>query len=513
MANFTDNTTQLQSLLAKVNELPEAIDTSDATAIASDVLSGKTAYVNGQKITGNIATKTSSNLTVSGATVTVPAGYYASQATKSVTKGRMGPPMKTSVSTTGLVSITPSIDNPGYMTQNDMISSTYQLNTQAGKTVAPSNSVQTVVEAGRYTTGAIKVSAIRDVTMGPGDISVNSSGLVTAQHFIESPGYITQEQMTPLTLQLTTQAAKTITPTKSSQTAVAKNVYTTGAVTVAAIPDQYQDVSGVTATAARTAAGDVFVDADGVEQTGKLRTDQIAILNPAEGSIIEHVNTIGSTGIIGTHVTISSHNFGSVTPDKVLAGETFTSFSEYDGGLNQKGTMPNNGTVSTIIDGLETKTVAIPEGYTSGGTVTVDNTVDNIANTQADLLKQIENALQRKSVSGGGSSSGDLETCTVTITRNSNASGFIGDVYYTTVENDTIVAKCENVGTGKTITCICNSLIAIDESGARVGDTCFGMTRVLSSQGSNFAFGAYNIRIFFITAYPNENIMLEVQMD
>jgi hypothetical protein len=42
---------------------------------------------------------------------------------------------------------------------------------------------------------------------------------------------------------MTTQATKTITPTKSSQTAVAKNVYTTGVVTVAAIPEQYQDIT------------------------------------------------------------------------------------------------------------------------------------------------------------------------------------------------------------------------------------------------------------------------------
>jgi len=63
-------------------------DTSGATATADDILSGKSAFgASGLISNGSIPTKASTDLQASGATVTVPAGYYASEVSKSINNG------------------------------------------------------------------------------------------------------------------------------------------------------------------------------------------------------------------------------------------------------------------------------------------------------------------------------------------------------------------------------------------------------------------------------------------
>lgn len=165
-----------------------ALPSLDNPAAAADILSGKEAIdEDGNVITGTIETKTSSNLTASGATVTVPAGYYASNASKSVASGSAKTP-----ATTITKAPTISVNSSGLITAS----------------VSGSQNVTPTVSAGYVSSGTA------------GTITVSGS----------------------TTKQLTTQAAKTITPSMSSQTAVASGVYTTGAVTVAAIPSNYEDV-------------------------------------------------------------------------------------------------------------------------------------------------------------------------------------------------------------------------------------------------------------------------------
>ena len=129
------------------------IDTTQKTVTAGSMLNGVTALKNdGTDITGSIASKTSSDLTASGATVTAPAGYYASSASKSVSSGSATTPATTitanpsiSVSSGGLItasvsasqSVTPTV-SAGYVssgtagTVSVSGSATQQLSVYAG---------------------------------------------------------------------------------------------------------------------------------------------------------------------------------------------------------------------------------------------------------------------------------------------------------------------------------------------------------------------------------------------
>ena len=56
------------------------MDTSDANAVAGDILNGKTGYVNGSKVTGNIPSKAAATYTPTTSDQTIAAGQYLSGA-------------------------------------------------------------------------------------------------------------------------------------------------------------------------------------------------------------------------------------------------------------------------------------------------------------------------------------------------------------------------------------------------------------------------------------------------
>lgn len=157
----------------------EFIDVSDSTLDSGDkLLSGETAYgAGGVKITGTIESKSGSDLTVSGATVTVPAGNYATQATKSVASGSATAPASISGSSASVstgtntitlsktISVTPTV-SAGYVSSgtagNSSVSLTASVTTKAAATITPGTSNQTIA-AGTYLTGAQTIAGDADL--------------------------------------------------------------------------------------------------------------------------------------------------------------------------------------------------------------------------------------------------------------------------------------------------------------------------------------------------------------
>lgn len=141
----------------------------------------------GTLYTGSIPSKSSSDLTVSGDTVTVPAGNYASNATKSVAAGSVTAPSTISGSSAGVstgsntltltktVSVTPNVTTAGYISSgtagNASVSLTASVTTKAAATITPGTSSQEIA-AGTYLTGKQTIS---------GDANLVASNIVAGK--------------------------------------------------------------------------------------------------------------------------------------------------------------------------------------------------------------------------------------------------------------------------------------------------------------------------------------------
>lgn len=262
--------------------------------------------------------------------LTAPAGYYESDTSKSILSGSATTP-----ATTITANPTISVGSDGKITA----------------TASASQNVTPTVSAGYVSAGTA------------GTITVSGSN----------------------TSQLTTQAAKTVTPTESEQTAVAANVYTTGVVKVGAISSTY-----VGSDIAQNDSDDLTVN-------------EATITTPA-GYYSEAASKSVASGTAGTPTatkgTVSNHSI-SITPSVTnttgyITGGTkngtavSVSASELVSGtktITANGTSDVTNYASVDVDvepNLQAKTDITPTE--SSQTIAADNTYDGLSSVQINAI-------------------------------------------------------------------------------------------------------------------------------
>lgn len=195
--------------------------------------------------------------------------------------------------------------------------------------------------------------------------------------------------------------SKTATPTKKQQSITPDSgYYGLSDVTVAPIPDAYQDVSSVNVGAAEVLTGKIFVAADGTVLTGTM--PNIGAANKTlDGTTISYTipkgyhsgagvvkivlesktvtptksaQTVAPTaGKVLSSVTVEPipENFIDTTDADAVAANIFIDKTAYVDGKKIVGTMPNNSAVAKILTVTETS-YAVPQGYHNGeGTVKI----------------------------------------------------------------------------------------------------------------------------------------------
>ena len=205
---------------------------------------------------------------------------------------------------------------------------------------------------------------------------------------------------------------KNATPTKSTQNIAPTNGKVLSKVTVAAIPDAYQDVTNVDASAGDVLAGKIIVASDGTEVTGTM-TDNGTVtktLDTTTGNqsftiaagkhsgsgtvkiVLEEKSATPTTsnqtvtptaGKVLSKVTVNKipDKFGDTTGDTGTAADVLAGVKVHtivNGVATQvTGAMTNNGAISGSIDGLTTTFYTVHAGYTSGGTISLTSDIED----------------------------------------------------------------------------------------------------------------------------------------
>lgn len=297
------------------------------------------------------------------------------------------------------------------------------------KSVTPTKAQQSITpDSGYYGLSDVTVGAIPEAYQDVSSVTAAAGDVLTGKVFVTSAGAVTTGTMANngAASKVLTAAdpsytvpkgyhsgagtvsinpeTKTVTPTTSQQTVSPAPGKVLSSVTVNAIPAQYVDTSDATATAAQILDGaTAYVDGDLVEGTMPNNGEVNKTLTAQEQSYTIPAGYHSGTGSVSispeskTATPTKSQQTISPTAGKVLAsvtvepipaqyvdtssatataGQILDGKTAFVGGELVEGTMPNNGATSLELDGMQATSVSVPAGYTSGGSVTLTNSIE-----------------------------------------------------------------------------------------------------------------------------------------
>ena len=297
------------------------------------------------------------------------------------------------------------------------------------KSITPTKSQQNVTpDAGFFGLSDVTVAAIpaayqdvSSVTAVAGDVLANKI-IVTADGSVTTGtmpnnGAVSQKLDTATTsytvpagyhngsgtVRITTET-KSATPSKEQQTVTPTEGSVLSSVTVKAIPAEYADTSDATATAAQILTGQTaYVDGEKVTGTMPNNSPAATVLDtetasytiPAgyhngTGSVSLSLETKSATptkaqqtiepseGKVLSRVTVEAipAQYVDTSSGTAAAGDILTGKTAFVNGAAVTGSMPNNGATNLTIDGMQATSVSVPTGYTTGGTVSLTDSIE-----------------------------------------------------------------------------------------------------------------------------------------
>lgn len=298
------------------------------------------------------------------------------------------------------------------------------------KTVTPTKKQQNVTpDSGYYGLSDVTVSPIPDAYQDVTSVTATAPDVLTGKVYVGSDGTVTAGTMTnngavTKTLDTTTTSytipkgyhsgtgkvnltveTKTTTPTESVQDIAPSAGKVLSKVTVNAIPSKYKDTSTADVTANKVLDGVVAFGKDGavvgtmpsngsVNKTLTTTTTSYTIAEGYhDGTGVINISTetksatptksaqtiTPTTGKVLSSVTVNAipAEYIVTTDANATAAQILDGATAYVKGSKVVGTMPNNGSATNTIDGLTSLSVAIPAGYTTGGTVSLTSDIED----------------------------------------------------------------------------------------------------------------------------------------